>query len=56
MRHCAASRPRHEGISTVLQTLPTDYRAQARHKKARATGQIVSLVLGQCGILNFVEF
>ena len=25
---------------------------QARHKKARATGQIVSLVLGQCGILN----
>ena len=30
MRHCAASRPRHEGISTVLQTLPTDYRAAGK--------------------------
>ena len=54
MRHCAASRPRHEGISTVLQTLPTDYRAAGKQgTKARATGQIVSLVLGQCGILNW---
>ena len=26
---------------------------QARHKKTRATGQIVSLVLGQSGILNW---
>ena len=49
MRHCAASRPRHEGISTVLQTLPTDYRAAGKQgTKARATGQIVSLVLDQC--------
>ena len=54
MRHCAASRPRHEGISTVFTDTTNGLPGGGKQgTKARATGQIVSLVLGQCGILNW---